>query len=239
MQLHGIKGEVRALSESARTAAEAAAALGVSPGQIASSIVFKLPNGRPLLVVTSGAHRVNTDLVANHLGVDKLHRADADFVKEVSGISIGGVSPFGWITNPTILIDNALKKYDEELIGRQKGGWEEPKLEGEEVYPGVKPYSNEVITRADVGNKLVELENKRNQLLGKQKEKLEKSFQYMNLPIIELEHLDNIINIQMFFNSNLTDNVKHNIMEYLKQCKVVKTISVYDIVFSKFYIEYL
>ena len=112
MQLHGIKGEVRALSESARTAAEAAAALGVSPGQIASSIVFKLPNGRPLLVVTSGAHRVNTDLVANHLGVDKLHRADADFVKEVSGISIGGVSPFGWITNPTILIDNALKKYD-------------------------------------------------------------------------------------------------------------------------------
>ena len=70
---------------------------------------------------------------------------------------------------------NALKKYDEELIGRQKGGWEEPKLEGEEVYPGVKPYSNEVITRADVGNKLVELENKRNQLLGKQKEKLEKS----------------------------------------------------------------
>ena len=112
MQLHGIKGEVRALSESARTAAEAAAALGVSPGQIASSIVFKLPNGRPLLVVTSGAHRVNTDLVANHLGVEKLHRADADFVKEVSGISIGGVSPFGWITNPTILIDNALKKYD-------------------------------------------------------------------------------------------------------------------------------
>ena len=112
MKLHGIKGEVRALSESARTAAEAAAALGVSPGQIASSIVFKLPNGRPLLVVTSGAHRVNTDLVANHLGVDKLHRADADFVKEVSGISIGGVSPFGWITNPTILIDNALKKYD-------------------------------------------------------------------------------------------------------------------------------
>jgi prolyl-tRNA editing enzyme YbaK/EbsC (Cys-tRNA(Pro) deacylase) len=112
MQLHGIKGEVRALSESARTAAEAAAALGVSPGQIASSIVFKLPNGRPLLVITSGAHRVNTDLVANHLGVDKLHRADADFVKEVSGISIGGVSPFGWITKPTILIDDALKKYD-------------------------------------------------------------------------------------------------------------------------------
>lgn len=112
MRLHGIKGEVRALSDSARTAAEAAAALGVSPGQIASSIVFKLPDGTPLLVVTSGAHRVNTELVAEQLGVEKLHRADADFVKEVSGISIGGVSPFGWITKPTILIDNALKKYD-------------------------------------------------------------------------------------------------------------------------------
>ena len=58
MQLHGIKGEVRALSESARTAAEAAAALGVSPGQIASSIVFKLPNGRPLLVVKIGRAHV-------------------------------------------------------------------------------------------------------------------------------------------------------------------------------------
>jgi len=108
----GVSGQVRHLSESARSAKEAADALGIEVGQVASSIVFKLPNGRPLLVVTSGAHRVNTDLVANHLGVDKLHRADADFVKEVSGISIGGVSPFGWITNPTILIDNALKKYD-------------------------------------------------------------------------------------------------------------------------------
>ena len=108
----GVSGQVRHLSESARSAKEAADALGIEVGQVASSIVFKLPDGRPLLVVTSGAHRVNTDLVANHLGVDKLHRADADFVKEVSGISIGGVSPFGWITNPTILIDKALKKYD-------------------------------------------------------------------------------------------------------------------------------
>ena len=108
----GIKGEVRALSNSARTAAEAAAALGVTQGQIASSIVFKLPDGSPLLVVTSGAHRVNTDLVAQELGVEKLHRADADYIKEVSGISIGGVSPFGWITEPIILIDDSLKKYD-------------------------------------------------------------------------------------------------------------------------------
>jgi len=108
----GIMGEVRALSDSARTAAEAAAALGVTPGQIASSIVFKLPDGSPLLVVTSGAHRVDTNLVAKILNVEKLLRADADYIKEVSGISIGGVSPFGWLTSPTILIDDALAQYE-------------------------------------------------------------------------------------------------------------------------------
>lgn len=108
----GIKGEVRALSESARTAAEAAAALGVTAGQIASSIVFKMPDGSPLLVITSGAHRVDTELVAKELGVAKLHRADADYVKEVSGISIGGVSPFGWISSPLILIDKSLGQYE-------------------------------------------------------------------------------------------------------------------------------
>ena len=114
-----IKGEVKILSESARSAAEAAAALGIEKGQIASSIVFKLPDERPLLVITSGAHRVDTDLVANRLGVEKLHRADADFIKSASGISIGGVSPFGWkddgtLANPTplILIDEALAAFD-------------------------------------------------------------------------------------------------------------------------------
>ena len=112
LRVQDILGEVRVLSESARTAAEAAAALGVEPGQIASSIVFKLPDETPLLVITSGAHRVDTELVAQKLGVLKLHRADADYIKAVSGISIGGVSPFGWLTTPTILIDEALGKYE-------------------------------------------------------------------------------------------------------------------------------
>lgn len=114
-----IKGEVKILSESARSAAEAAAALGIEKGQIASSIVFKLPDGRPLLVITSGAHRVDTDLVARELGVEKLNRADADFIKSASGISIGGVSPFGWrddgtLTNPLpmVLIDLALSAFE-------------------------------------------------------------------------------------------------------------------------------
>ncbi|MEI6041784.1 MAG: YbaK/EbsC family protein, partial [Actinomycetes bacterium] len=108
MQELGVMGEVKVLSESARTAAEAAAALGVTAGQIASSIVFKLPSGNPLLVITSGAHRVDANLVAKNIGVEKLHRADADFVKNASGISIGGVSPLGWISKPEIiLIDEA------------------------------------------------------------------------------------------------------------------------------------
>lgn len=109
----GVKGEIRILSDSARSAKEAADALGIEVGQIASSIVFRLPNDKPLLVITSGKHRVDTELVACNLNVDKLHRADADLVREWSGYAIGGVSPVGWISKPEIvLIDEALKDYE-------------------------------------------------------------------------------------------------------------------------------
>ena len=109
----GITSQIVALSDSARTAAEAAEALGIDVGQVASSIVFKLPNETPLLVITSGRHRVDTKLVASALGVEKLHRADADFVRDASGFAIGGVSPLGWISKPEIiLIDEALSDYD-------------------------------------------------------------------------------------------------------------------------------
>ena len=108
----GIKGEVHVLSDSARTAQEAADALGILVGQVASSIVFKLEDDSPLLVITSGRHRVDTKLVAEKLGIAKLHRVDADYVKEKSGFSIGGVSPVGWINPATILIDEALNDYE-------------------------------------------------------------------------------------------------------------------------------
>ena len=108
----GVVGEVKAHSDSARTAQEAADALGILVGQVASSIVFKLPDDSPLLVITSGRHRVDTTLVAQGLGVEKLHRVDADYVKEQSGFSIGGVSPVGWINKATILIDQALNEYE-------------------------------------------------------------------------------------------------------------------------------
>lgn len=108
----GCSGEVTILSDSARTALDAANALGIEVGQVASSIVFKLPSGNPLLVITSGRHRVDTELVAKNLGIEKLHRADADFVKNASGFSIGGVSPIGWTSPATILIDQALNDYE-------------------------------------------------------------------------------------------------------------------------------
>jgi prolyl-tRNA editing enzyme YbaK/EbsC (Cys-tRNA(Pro) deacylase) len=110
---HGLEGEVHVLSDSARTAQEAATALGIEVGQIASSLIFKLPDDSPLLIITSGRHRVDTDLVAKNLGIESLGRVDADYVKEKSGFSIGGVSPLGWISKPEIiLIDEALSDYD-------------------------------------------------------------------------------------------------------------------------------
>ena len=108
----GMKGEITALADSARTAKEAADALGIEVGQVASSIVFKLDDESPLLVITSGRHKVDTELVAKELGQSKLHRADADYVKVKSGFSIGGVSPIGWVSQATILIDEALNDYD-------------------------------------------------------------------------------------------------------------------------------
>ena len=108
----GVTGEVHVLSDSARTAQEAADALEILVGQVASSIVFKLHDDSPLLVITSGRHRVDTELVAKNLGIEKLHRVDADYVKEKSGFSIGGVSPVGWISPATILIDEALNDYE-------------------------------------------------------------------------------------------------------------------------------
>ena len=109
----GVKGEINILAETARTAIDAANGLGIEVGQIASSLIFKLPSGNPLLIITSGRHRVDTDLVAKILDIPELGRADANYVKEVSGYSVGGVSPLGWISKPEIiLIDEALNGYD-------------------------------------------------------------------------------------------------------------------------------
>ena len=110
---HGIDPQIVHLDETARTAFDAANALGIEVGQVASSIVFRLPDDLPLLVITSGRHRVDTVLVANFLHIEKLLRADADFVRKWSGFAIGGVSPLAWTSpNVRIIIDVALADYD-------------------------------------------------------------------------------------------------------------------------------
>jgi prolyl-tRNA editing enzyme YbaK/EbsC (Cys-tRNA(Pro) deacylase) len=107
----GATGRVRTLDESARTAAEAAAALGVEIGQITNSLIFTA-DGEPLLVLTSGRHRVDTAKVAVLIGAAKVGRADADFVREHTGVAIGGVSPVAHPRPIRTLVDVALRDYD-------------------------------------------------------------------------------------------------------------------------------
>src|SRR4051794_7458454 len=90
----GATGQVRVLPDSARTAAAAAAQLGVEVGAIANSLVFDV-GGEPLLVLTSGAHRVDESLVADLLGVPALTRATPEFVRRHTGQAIGGGAPPG------------------------------------------------------------------------------------------------------------------------------------------------
>ncbi len=100
----------RWLDVPARTCAEAAAALGVDVGQIAKSVVFRrLGDDRAVLVVASGDRRVDEKKVATLVG--PIGRADAAFVKQKTGFSIGGVSPVGHATPPVTLIDRELFRF--------------------------------------------------------------------------------------------------------------------------------
>ena len=104
------------LDDAARTAQQAADALGIALGQIAKSIVFKRkPDGAAVLVITSGDRRVDEKKVQMLVCGEgqKLGRADADFVKAATGFSIGGVSPIGHTLAPVLLIDGDLMRFDE------------------------------------------------------------------------------------------------------------------------------
>jgi prolyl-tRNA editing enzyme YbaK/EbsC (Cys-tRNA(Pro) deacylase) len=100
------------LDDAARTAQQAADALGIELGQIAKSIVFRRrTDDVAVLVVTSGDKRVDEKKVEAMVG--KLGRADADFVKSRTGFSIGGVSPFAHATPPVMLIDRELFRFED------------------------------------------------------------------------------------------------------------------------------
>jgi prolyl-tRNA editing enzyme YbaK/EbsC (Cys-tRNA(Pro) deacylase) len=108
----GVAGEVRELPDSAPKAAAAAAQLGCELGAIANSLVFSA-DGAPLLVMTSGAHRVDTAKVASLIGASEVARANARSVREWTGQAIGGVAPVGHPSPIRTLVDTWLDKYDE------------------------------------------------------------------------------------------------------------------------------
>ena len=108
----GVSGEVRALPDSAKTAALAAAQLGCEVGAIANSLIFSA-DGAPLLVMTSGAHRVETARVAALIGAAAVERASARSVREWTGQAIGGVAPVGHPRPIRTLVDTWLEKYDQ------------------------------------------------------------------------------------------------------------------------------
>ena len=103
---------MRRLDDSARTAKEAADALGIEVGQIASSLIF-LADGEPVLVIASGGHRVDTENLASILQVHEITKATADDVRRATGFAIGGVAPVGHPEPLTTIVDIALSRYIE------------------------------------------------------------------------------------------------------------------------------
>lgn len=112
----GHPDEVREFPEGTRSAADAAAAVGCTVGQIAKSVIFRgvAPGGadRPVLVVASGAHAVDTGKVAALSGLS-IGRADGAWVRQVTGFAIGGVAPLAHATPPVVLVDEALFAHDQ------------------------------------------------------------------------------------------------------------------------------
>ena len=109
-QARGGTGDIVILPDSVHTAALAAEALGCEVGAIANSLLFEA-EGRPVLILTSGAHRVDTGLAAERIGVPRLKRASPDFVREHTGQVIGGVSPLGHPAPVATYLDRWLQRY--------------------------------------------------------------------------------------------------------------------------------
>lgn len=107
----GAQGQVRRLDDSARTAKEAADALGIEVGQIASSLIF-LADGEPVLVIASGGHRVDTMMLSAILDGAEITKANADDVRRATGFAIGGVAPVGHPEPLRTIVDIALSRFN-------------------------------------------------------------------------------------------------------------------------------
>ena len=110
LQAAGVPGRVRMLDEAVTTARAAAAYLGCPVGAIANSLIFANAYETPLLIMTSGAHRVNEIKIGKRLGIE-LRRASPEFVREHTGQPIGGVAPVGHPRPIRTLVDRALAGY--------------------------------------------------------------------------------------------------------------------------------
>lgn len=112
----GLETTVQRLSKETRTAAAAAAELGCVVGAIANSLVF-MADGEPLLVMTSGAHRVDEAFLAAEQGIGELRSANAAEVRGATGQPIGGVAPLAHPAKLPALIDGSLAQYEEIWVG--------------------------------------------------------------------------------------------------------------------------
>jgi prolyl-tRNA editing enzyme YbaK/EbsC (Cys-tRNA(Pro) deacylase) len=113
----GVRGQITVLDAAAQTARQAADALGVQIAQIANSLVFRSQRdggpARPLLVLASGAHRVDTRQIADLLELSAISLADADFVTENTGFTIGGVAPIAPGHVIETVVDVSFARYDQ------------------------------------------------------------------------------------------------------------------------------
>jgi prolyl-tRNA editing enzyme YbaK/EbsC (Cys-tRNA(Pro) deacylase) len=113
----GVRVQITVLDDAAKTARQAADALGIEIAQIANSLVFAAHRDdgtiRPLLVLASGAHRVDTLRLADLLGLRAISLADADFVREHTGFTIGGVAPIAPGHPIEAVVDISLSRYDQ------------------------------------------------------------------------------------------------------------------------------
>lgn len=106
----GLDIDVQRFPQGTRTASDAAAAVGCELGQIVKSLVF-LCDGEPVLALTSGSRRVNTDLLGEVLG-GRITRADADAVRGATGYAIGGTPPFGHDRDLRTVVDIGLMQFE-------------------------------------------------------------------------------------------------------------------------------
>jgi prolyl-tRNA editing enzyme YbaK/EbsC (Cys-tRNA(Pro) deacylase) len=108
---YGLEVEVHEFDEGTKTAADAADAVGCDVAQIASSIVM-LADGKPIVVVTSGANRVDEAKVGEEFGTEEVRMADAEEIRGTLGWSIGGVPPICHETDVPILFDETLSGFE-------------------------------------------------------------------------------------------------------------------------------